>query len=79
MSFTALLDSPLFQQAVSLTVWLAIILVPLLIVAAVFFCAVKGTGNAAGFLVDRTTKHVRHYQQSQRKKEKLDPPVGVIV
>ncbi|KAF9380347.1 hypothetical protein CPB97_008397 [Podila verticillata] len=74
MSITAtLLDSPLFQQVISFAIWLAIILIPLLIFTTVFFCAVKGTGNAAGFLVDFTAKQIRGYQQKQRKKEKLDP------
>lgn len=74
MSITAtLVDSTHFQQVVSFAVWLAIILIPLLILTTVFFCAVKGTGNAAGFLVDFTAKQIRSYQQKQRKKEKLDP------
>ncbi|KAF9349972.1 hypothetical protein BGX34_001479 [Mortierella sp. NVP85] len=72
---SSITESPLFLNLVSYFLWFLILGTPLVIFFTVIYCAAKGTGNVAGFIIDRTTKRVRSYQQQQRKRDKIDPPI----
>ncbi|KAG0006513.1 hypothetical protein BGZ65_007191 [Modicella reniformis] len=74
--WSSILASPIFKTAFSLSIWFLLIGIPLLTIITLCYCAVKGTGNVAGLIVDKTTKRVRSYQQQQRKRDKIDPPIG---
>ncbi|KAF9913405.1 hypothetical protein BX616_010076 [Lobosporangium transversale] len=66
-----ILQNPLFQILFSLTIWSLILGIPLLILSIAFYYMARGTGNVAGFVVDKATKRVRQYQQEQRKQDDL--------
>ncbi|GJJ76240.1 hypothetical protein EMPS_08599 [Entomortierella parvispora] len=73
-----ILETYLFKRLFSISIWLLILGIPLLIISTILYCAAKGTGNVAGLVVDKAAKRVRSYQQEQRKKEKMEPPVDSV-
>lgn len=73
-----ILGTYLFKRLFSLSMWFLILGIPLLIICTILYCTAKGTGNVAGLIIDKAAKRVRNYQQEQRKKEKLDPPVDSV-
>lgn len=73
---SSIVTHPTFEHMVSLTLWFLILGTPLVIIVLVLYCAAKGTGNIAGFVIDKGAKRVRSYQQQQRKRDKIDPPIG---
>ncbi|KAG0293711.1 hypothetical protein BGZ96_002431 [Linnemannia gamsii] len=70
------LGSSIFQTLFSLSIWFLLLGIPAVIIVTMFFYTAKGTGNVAGFIVDKTAKRVRSYQQQQRKRDKVEPAVG---
>ncbi|KAF9577377.1 hypothetical protein BGW38_007446, partial [Lunasporangiospora selenospora] len=73
---STILESYLFKEAFSLLIWSLLFGIPLLITVSLCYCTAKGTGNVAGFIVDKSAKRIRSYQQQQRKKDKVEPPIG---
>lgn len=73
---STILHSSTFQNLFSYSVWFLIIATPLVTIATCLYCAAKGTGSVAGFIIDKSAKRVRSYQQQQRKQDKVDPPIG---
>ncbi|KAF9336445.1 hypothetical protein BGZ91_010002 [Linnemannia elongata] len=71
-----ILGSYIFQKLFSLSIWFILLGIPTIIIVTLFFYTAKGTGNVAGFIVDKTAKRVRTYQQQQRKRDKVEPAIG---